>query len=99
MSDAGRISSPSFLDDPRLRRLYAALDGAGEELRVVGGAIRNHLMQIPVTEVDLTTTASPEMRLEGMRTKSLVEDLMGRKPEKRYAFIQENARFARDLDV
>ena len=30
---------------------------------------------------------------------TLVEDLMGRKPEKRYAFIQENAKFARDLDV
>jgi topoisomerase-4 subunit B len=25
--------------------------------------------------------------------------LMGRKPEKRYAFIQENAKFAHDLDV
>jgi topoisomerase-4 subunit B len=34
-----------------------------------------------------------------MKTRSLVEDLMGRKPEKRYAFIQENAKFARDLDV
>lgn len=50
-------------------------------------------------KVDVPTTASAETRLEGMRTKSLVEDLMGRKPEKRYAFIQENARFARDLDV
>jgi topoisomerase-4 subunit B len=38
-------------------------------------------------------------RREEMRTRTLVEDLMGRKPEKRYAFIQENAKFARDLDV
>mgnify|MGYP003694189301 CR=1 FL=1 len=30
------------------------------------------------------------------RRATLVEDLMGRKPEKRYAFIQENAKFARD---
>ena len=36
---------------------------------------------------------------EAMRTRTLVEDLMGRKPEKRYAFIQENAKFAHDLDV
>lgn len=28
-----------------------------------------------------------------------VEDLMGRNPEKRYTFIQENAQFVRDLDV
>jgi DNA gyrase/topoisomerase IV subunit B len=29
----------------------------------------------------------------------LVESLMGRKPEKRFQYIQENARFVRDLDV
>jgi topoisomerase-4 subunit B len=32
-------------------------------------------------------------------TVELVESLMGRKPELRYAFIQEKARFAKDLDV
>ena len=45
------------------------------------------------------TAADAEQRREAMRTQALVEDLMGRKPEKRFAFIQENARFARDLDV
>jgi topoisomerase-4 subunit B len=33
------------------------------------------------------------------RTESLVEALMGRKPELRLAFIQERAKFAKDLDV
>jgi topoisomerase IV subunit B len=33
------------------------------------------------------------------RTAKLVESLMGRKPELRLAFIQENAKFVRDLDV
>jgi topoisomerase-4 subunit B len=32
-------------------------------------------------------------------TETLVESLMGRKPELRFQFIQENARFARDVDV
>jgi topoisomerase IV subunit B len=50
-------------------------------------------------QVDVPTAADADTRREAMRTASLVEDLMGRKPEKRYAFIQENARFARDLDV
>ncbi|MBS0546991.1 MAG: DNA topoisomerase IV subunit B [Proteobacteria bacterium] len=45
------------------------------------------------------TTEGTDGRREEMRTRTLVEDLMGRKPEKRYAFIQENAKFARDLDV
>jgi len=50
-------------------------------------------------KVDVPTAADAETRREAMRTQTLVEDLMGRKPEKRFAFIQENARFARDLDV
>ena len=32
-------------------------------------------------------------------TGSLVEQLMGKKPELRFQYIQENAKFAEDLDV
>ncbi|HLB81044.1 MAG TPA: toprim domain-containing protein, partial [Dongiaceae bacterium] len=38
-------------------------------------------------------------RAEAKATAELVENLMGRKPELRFAYIQENARFVRDLDV
>jgi topoisomerase-4 subunit B len=50
-------------------------------------------------KINVPTAADTDDRREMMRTATLVEDLMGRKPEKRYAFIQENAKFARDLDV
>jgi topoisomerase-4 subunit B len=50
-------------------------------------------------QVDVPTAPDTQSRTDAMNTKSLVEDLMGRKPEKRYDFIQKNARFARDLDV
>jgi topoisomerase IV subunit B len=40
-----------------------------------------------------------EEREEARETSDLVERLMGRKPELRFQFIQENAQFARDLDV
>jgi len=40
-----------------------------------------------------------EERQEARETSELVERLMGRKPELRFQFIQENAQFARDLDV
>jgi topoisomerase-4 subunit B len=36
---------------------------------------------------------------EAKVTAQLVEQLMGRKPEKRFAYIQENARFVDDVDV
>ncbi|HYC04661.1 MAG TPA: DNA topoisomerase IV subunit B [Azospirillaceae bacterium] len=41
----------------------------------------------------------PEQVDDAEATKSLVESLMGRKPELRFKFIQERARFAQDLDV
>jgi topoisomerase-4 subunit B len=50
-------------------------------------------------KVDVPTASDVEARTQYMHTRTLVEDLMGRKPEKRYAFIQEHARFARDLDI
>lgn len=50
-------------------------------------------------KVDVPNTVDAEQRREGMKTERLVENLMGRKPEKRYEFITENAKFARDLDV
>ncbi len=54
------------------------------------------------------TTMDPAVRtllrveiLEGQddATKTAVDDLMGTKPESRFRFIQENAAFARDLDI
>ena len=36
---------------------------------------------------------------EAKKTEDLVERLMGKKPELRFQFIQENAQFAKDVDV
>jgi topoisomerase-4 subunit B len=36
---------------------------------------------------------------EAKKTDALVERLMGKKPELRFQFIQENAQFAKDVDV
>lgn len=43
-----------------LPRLLDVLDRDGEETRVVGGAVRNALLQVPVGEIDLATTAVPD---------------------------------------
>jgi topoisomerase-4 subunit B len=47
----------------------------------------------------LQVQVAREDAAEVKRTAKLVETLMGRKPELRFAYIQENAKFARDLDV
>jgi poly(A) polymerase len=48
-----------WLDEPPLADLLDCLDEAGEEARVVGGAVRNALLGEPVTEWDIATTALP----------------------------------------
>jgi tRNA nucleotidyltransferase/poly(A) polymerase len=44
-----------------LARLLMALDSDGEEARVVGGAVRNTLLGLPPGDVDVATTAQPEV--------------------------------------
>jgi topoisomerase-4 subunit B len=41
----------------------------------------------------------PELEAEVRRTADTVETLMGKKPELRFAFIQENAKFVEEVDV
>jgi poly(A) polymerase len=50
----------AWLDEKPLSRLLDALDAGGEEARVVGGAVRNTLLALPVGEVDIATTAVPD---------------------------------------
>src|SRR3954468_4225828 len=41
-------------------RVLELLNGNGEEARVVGGAVRNALLDIPVGDIDIATTAVPD---------------------------------------
>jgi tRNA nucleotidyltransferase/poly(A) polymerase len=49
----------AWLQEASLKDLLAVLDGAGEEARVVGGAVRNALLAEPVGDIDIATTALP----------------------------------------
>jgi poly(A) polymerase len=53
-------AAAALLENADLRRVLAALDMEGEETRIVGGALRNALLQRPVQEIDLATTLLPE---------------------------------------
>jgi poly(A) polymerase len=44
--------------------LLGLLDTDGEEARVVGGAVRNTLLGLPVTDIDVATTALPEVVIQ-----------------------------------
>jgi poly(A) polymerase len=54
-----RLEAP-WLNEPPLGDLIALLDRAGEEARVVGGAVRNALLGEPHGDIDIATTALPK---------------------------------------
>ncbi len=54
------LAETGWLTAGPLVRLLALLDGDGEEARVVGGAVRNALLKMPVGEIDVATTAVPD---------------------------------------
>ena len=49
-----------WLREGPLARVLGALDRGGEEARVVGGAVRNALLDLPPGDIDVATTALPE---------------------------------------
>jgi poly(A) polymerase len=54
-----RADAPWLHDGPAAKVL-ALLNGGGEEARVVGGAVRNALLQLPIGDIDIATTALPD---------------------------------------
>jgi tRNA nucleotidyltransferase/poly(A) polymerase len=58
-----RERAPWLASGP-LAKLLSALDGDGEEARVVGGAVRNTLLGLSPGDVDVATTALPEVVMQ-----------------------------------
>ncbi|MBY4632540.1 CCA tRNA nucleotidyltransferase [Rhizobium croatiense] len=64
------IADQAWFRDPALGRILALLNAdhgggvEGGEARVVGGAVRNSLMGLPVSDIDIATTLRPEAVME-----------------------------------
>jgi poly(A) polymerase len=54
-----KVDAPWLREGP-LARLLAVLDRDGEQARVVGGAVRNALLDLPPGDIDIATTALPD---------------------------------------
>jgi poly(A) polymerase len=54
------LKGAPWLEREETRAVFDALEGDGVETRAVGGSVRNTLLGLAVTEVDLATTAVPE---------------------------------------
>lgn len=53
------LADAAWLKEPATQEVLSALDRAGHAARVVGGAVRNALMGLPVKDIDIATTATP----------------------------------------
>ena len=60
MTAPPRRLDAAWLREAPLAPLLAVLDRDGEEARIVGGAVRNELLAVPVGDIDIATTAIPQ---------------------------------------
>lgn len=60
MSATVPLGDAGWLRAPALSRALSILNTGGEEARVVGGAARNALMGLPLSDIDIATTAPPD---------------------------------------
>src|SRR5689334_3760391 len=60
MTVVRRLDDAPWLTSGPAARVLGLLNGDGEEARVVGGAVRNALLKIPIGDIDIATTALPD---------------------------------------
>jgi len=60
VSERKSLADAAWLVSGQAAPLLKRLDHDGEEARIVGGAVRNALLRLPVHEIDIATTALPE---------------------------------------
>ena len=63
----GRLADDSVLSHGRVVRVLEALNGSGEETRIVGGAVRDLVLGLKASDFDLATTARPEVVMKRAR--------------------------------
>ena len=61
------IAGQDWFSKPALQRILALLNVDGGEARIVGGAVRNALMGMPVGDIDMATTLPPQDVVERAR--------------------------------
>jgi poly(A) polymerase len=73
----GKLKDLTLLRQGSLARALAALDGSGEETRLVGGAVRDLALGEPAVDFDLTTTATTEKVIRRAREAGFKVALTG----------------------
>ena len=65
-----RISA-EWLKDRPTQKILRVLDRAGHQALVVGGCVRNTLLAVPVSDIDIATSARPETVIELTKSEGM----------------------------
>ena len=65
------LADALWLNEPGLRRVFAAIASAGGEARVAGGAVRNALLGEAVADIDVATTLLPDQIMKAGKKAGL----------------------------
>lgn len=60
MQPAGRLQAQKWMSAPETVRVIAALTAEGADVRFVGGCVRDAILGIPVTDIDLASHLPPD---------------------------------------
>lgn len=66
-----KLTDATWLETKELKKLFETFLVKGDELKLVGGAPRNHLLGKPVEDVDLATIFTPEEIIEKAKQASI----------------------------
>ena len=55
-----KLDNNIWLQEPTLQNLLKILEEEGHEARVIGGAVRNALLEVPIDDIDIATTRTPD---------------------------------------
>ncbi len=70
-TDTPSLADAAWLRQPETGAVLAVLEAAGHGARVVGGAVRNALLGVPVKDIDIATTAEPSETMRLMEKAGL----------------------------
>src|SRR6201993_889673 len=71
MSNTRVLGDAPWLTSGPAARVLALLNDGGEEARVVGGAVRNALLKVPIGDIDIATTALPDEVIRRAKAKGI----------------------------
>src|SRR3954449_2276754 len=71
MTEAYVLADAPWLKPGPAARVLGLLNGEAEEARVVGGAVRNALLNIPIGDIDVATTAVPDQVIRRARAAGI----------------------------